>query len=289
MTLPTTLPVDPQAALRAELDAIALRQIGSRSLLMRGVEAVGRLTEGAATTVLGLSPVALEKVLETAFTQLYDLSGRGDGVSVVRDAPLIANRAAAVLSGATGGWFGLAGIVPDLVASTTVIFNSIQKVARRHGFDTTEAQIRLECLAVFQFGEPGEAGDAAAKSYLANRVLTNGQAVSALISRFASGFATRLTTKLGAQAVPVLGAATGAAINYAFVDYYERVAQIHFRLLRLAADHPDLDIAAEYATALERARSTPRGLAARLKRVTDQKGPDQKAPPQKGTSSPPAG
>ena len=272
----TTLPLDPKAALTAELDRLAARQLASRGMLMRGVEAVGRLTEGAATTLLGLSPIQLEKVLESAFKQLYDLSGRSDGINLVRQAPLIANRAAAVASGAAGGWFGLAGIVPDLVASTTVIFNSIQKVARQHGFDTTDPMVRLECLAVFQFGEPGEDGDAAAKSFLANRLLTNGQTVSALISRFASQFAARLTTKLGAQAVPVLGAVTGAAINYAFVDYYEGVAQIHFRLLRLAQDHPDLDVDAEYAHALARARTTPRGLGARMRRAV-----------QKGTSSPP--
>ncbi|QBX33797.1 protein EcsC [Paracoccus liaowanqingii] len=271
-----TLPLDPKAALTVELDRLAARQLASRGALMRGVEAVGRLTEGAATTLLGMSPIQLEKVLESAFRQLYDLSGRSDGIGIVRQAPLIANRAAAVASGAAGGWFGLAGIVPDLVASTTVIFNSIQKVARQHGFDTTDPMVRLECLAVFQFGEPGEAGNAAAKSFLANRLLTNGQTVSALISRFATQFATRLTTKLGAQAVPVIGAVTGAAINYAFVDYYEGVAQIHFRLLRLAQDHPDLDIDAEYAAALTRARSAPRGLGARMRRVA-----------QKGTSSPP--
>ena len=272
-----TLPADPRADLRAELDRIAANQLSSRSMLMHGVEAVGRLTEGAATTALSLSPVSLEAVLESAFRQLYDLSARSQGISVVRDAPMVANRAAAVLSGATGGWFGLVGLVPDLVASTTVIFNAIQKVARNNGFDTTDPQVRLECLAVFQFGEPGADGDAAAKSFLANRVLTNGQTVSALISRFAGSFAARLTTKLGAQAVPVLGAATGAAINYAFVDYYERVAQIHFRLLRLAEDHPDLDIDAEYAEALRRAAAAPRSIAARLKRRSDQK----------GTSSPP--
>jgi len=269
-----TLPLDPHADLYAELDQLAATQLASRGLLMRGVEAVGRLTEGAATTVLGLSPVSLEKVLESAFKQLYDLSARGDGVSVVRDAPLVANRAAAVLSGATGGWFGLAGILPDLVASTTLIFNAIQKVARQHGFDPADPRVRLECLAVFQFGESGEDGDAAAKSFLANRLLTNGQTVSALISRFAGAFAARLTTKLGAQAVPVLGAATGAAINYAFLDYYERVAQIHFRLLRLAEDHPGLDIDAAYVQALTRRRGRSRPLS-RLRR------------PQKGTSSPP--
>ena len=252
------VPVTTADDLTRQLDRLAADHLRGRGLLMRGVEAVGRLTEGAATTVLGMSPVALEKVLESAFQQLYDLSGRTDQIGIVRHAPLIANRAAAVLSGATGGWFGFAGLVPDLVASTTVIFNSIQKVARQQGFDTSDPQVRLECLAVFQYGEPGEDGDSAAQSFLANRVLTNGQTVSALITRFAGEFAARVTAKLGAQTVPVIGAATGAAINYAFVDYYEKVAKIHFTLLRLARENPGRDIDAAYAEALERAGRKPR-------------------------------
>ena len=59
-----TLPADPRLKLHAELDRLAASQIGSRGLMMRGVEAVGRLTEGAATTIMGMSPVGLEKVLE---------------------------------------------------------------------------------------------------------------------------------------------------------------------------------------------------------------------------------
>lgn len=264
-----SLPVPTRTTLETELDRIARKQIAARSVMMRGVEAVGRLTEGAATTILGMSPISLEKILESAFRQLYDLSGKTDQISVVRDAPRIANRAAAIASGAAGGWFGIAGIVPDLIASTTVIFNSIQKVAREHGFDTTDPEVRLECLAVFQFGEPGEGGDAAAKSFIANRLLTNGQTVSALISRFAAEFATRLTTKLGAQAVPIIGAATGAAINYAFADYYERVADVHFSLLRLAKDHPEADIEAAYRDALTRAKDQPKvSFADRLRKRT---------------------
>ena len=69
----TALP-DPTADLQAELDRLAARQLAGRGLLMRGVEAVGRLTEGAATTFLGLSPLSLEKVMESAFRQLYDPS-----------------------------------------------------------------------------------------------------------------------------------------------------------------------------------------------------------------------
>ncbi|MDN5569534.1 MAG: hypothetical protein L0G27_12450, partial [Paracoccus sp. (in: a-proteobacteria)] len=117
ITMP--LPATTARDLNAELDRLAARHLRGRSLLMRGVEAVGRMTEGAATTVMGMSPVALENVLQSAFQQLYDLSGRTDQIGLLRAAPLMANRAAAVFSGAAGGWFGFAGLVPDLIASPT--------------------------------------------------------------------------------------------------------------------------------------------------------------------------
>ena len=44
----STALTDPNADLQAELDRLAARQLAGRGLLMRGVEAVGRLTEGAA-------------------------------------------------------------------------------------------------------------------------------------------------------------------------------------------------------------------------------------------------
>ncbi|MBU2957501.1 EcsC family protein [Paracoccus sp. 1_MG-2023] len=247
-----SLPATQHADLTAELDRLAHRQLDSRGLILRGVENVGRMAESAVSSVAGLSPDMLEGAMETVFRRLYDLSERGERIEMLRNSPLRANRAAAIFSGATGGWFGIAGIVPDLVASTTVIFNTIQKVARQHGFDTSDPRIRLESLAVFQFGEPGEDGDSAAQSYLAHRVLTNGQTVAVLMKRFAAAFSSRITAKFGAQTIPILGAATGAAINYAYLDYYERVANIHFRLLRLAEDHPDTDIEAAYAAALRR-------------------------------------
>ena len=40
-----------------------------------------------------------------------------------------------------------------------------------------------------------------------------------------------------AQAVPVLGALAGAALNAAFIGYYREIAHVRFALLRLAERH----------------------------------------------------
>ena len=67
-----------------------------------------------------------------------------------------------------------------------------------------------------------------------------GVALQRLISRVAPRLATVLGQKLAAQTVPLLGAAAGAATNYAYTGYYGEMAHVHFGLRRLAID-ADLD------------------------------------------------
>jgi len=71
---------------------------------------------------------------------------------------------------------------------------------------------------------------------LAARVSLTGASVNGLIARVAPRVATALGQKLAAQTVPVLGAAAGAAVNYAYTSYYQQMAHVHFGLLRLAED-----------------------------------------------------
>ncbi len=57
--------------------------------------------------------------------------------------------------------------------------------------------------------------------------------VNLLIRSAAGRFGLVLSEKLLAQAVPVAGAITGGALNYAFTDYYQNMAQVHFCLRAL--------------------------------------------------------
>ena len=42
-----------------------------------------------------------------------------------------------------------------------------------------------------------------------------------------------VTQKLAAQAIPLVGALGGAAVNYAFVEHFQEMAQGHFTVRRL--------------------------------------------------------
>ena len=39
-----------------------------------------------------------------------------------------------------------------------------------------------------------------------------------------------LSEKYVAQAIPIAGAAAGAALNYIFIDFYQQMARVHFAL-----------------------------------------------------------
>jgi hypothetical protein len=49
----------------------------------------------------------------------------------------------------------------------------------------------------------------------------------------ASRFGVVVGQKFAAQAIPVVGALSGAAVNYAFIDHFQEIARAHFAVRRL--------------------------------------------------------
>jgi EcsC protein family len=54
-----------------------------------------------------------------------------------------------------------------------------------------------------------------------------------LLTQIASRFGVVVTQKFAAQAVPIVGALGGAAVNYAFIDHFQEIARGHFTVRRL--------------------------------------------------------
>ena len=159
--------------------------------------------------------------------------------------------AAGAASGAIGGAFGLATLPVELPLSTTLILRSVADIARAAGEDVEDPEAVLSCLEVFALGEGGDAalGESSyfavrallAKSVTeaARHIMTRGLAdeaapvLSRLLGQIASRFGLAVSQKVVAQAVPVIGAVTGAGINAAFMDHYQRLARGHFAVRRL--------------------------------------------------------
>jgi hypothetical protein len=54
-----------------------------------------------------------------------------------------------------------------------------------------------------------------------------------LVTQIAARFGVVVTQKFAAQAVPIVGALGGAAVNYAFIDHFQEIAREHFTVRRL--------------------------------------------------------
>jgi hypothetical protein len=75
------------------------------------------------------------------------------------------------------------------------------------------------------------------------------------ITQVTSRFGAVVTQKLAAQALPVVGALGGAAVNYAFIEHFQDVAQGHFTVRRLERAYGKGLIKAEYERLVAQARS----------------------------------
>jgi EcsC family protein len=208
------------------------------------IELVGRaLPEAASKAVAGTTAKALSAALAVALRTMHNEPQAGSRLLHI---------ALAAASGALGGGFGIAALPFELPISTIIMLRSIGDVARSEGEDLADPETALACLQVFALGGRDGKADAAESGYFAVRgmlaksvaeamrfiaergVLTESAPVLVrFIAQIASRFGVVVTQKLAAQAVPVIGALGGAAVNYAFIHHFQETARAHFTVRRL--------------------------------------------------------
>jgi hypothetical protein len=165
-------------------------------------------------------------------------------------------------SGAAGGLFGLPGLVVELPVSTTIMLRAIAEVARREGEDVQDPATRLACVQVFALGGRAHSDDAAETGYysvrfaLASSVSSaieqlahhgaGGSALAGFVRAVAARFGVKLSQKAAAQLVPVVGAATAAAVNAIFIRHFQEMARSHFTVRRLERQYGRALIKAHY-------------------------------------------
>lgn len=166
------------------------------------------------------------------------------------------HKLAAGASGAVGGAFGLAALAVELPVSTTIMLRSIADIARSQGETLETPEARLQCIQVFALGgrskqdDGSEAGYFAARAamakavsdaaaHLARKGLSDrgAPAIVRLIAQIASRFSVVVSEKAAAQAVPIVGALGGAAINTLFIDHFQNMGKGHFTVRRLERIH----------------------------------------------------
>jgi hypothetical protein len=254
------LPPADQEALTAAVRRLERPSFASRLAALAGkpVGLVQRaLPAVASTAVATATKNALERALDVA---LYSLrAGRRIGGRKLHSG-------LACTSGAIGGAFGLPALAIELPVSTMIMLRAIAAIARQEGEDLDDPGARLACLEVFALGGAPTDGDGAEADYFAVRaVLARGlveiadfavdktaiREGSPLLVRFlaqiASRFGVVVSQKLAVQAVAVLGALGGAAVNLAFIEHFQDVARGHFTVRRLERAYGAEFVRSEYA------------------------------------------
>lgn len=155
-------------------------------------------------------------------------------------------------TGTAGGFFGLASLAIELPVTTGIMLRSIADIARSKGFDLNDPETRLACLEVFALGGNSKRDDFSDSAYYLTRgalaqavseankyIMQKGfakesaPAIVNFISKVASRFGIIVSEGAAAKSVPVIGAASGGAINLVFMNHFQRMAEGHFTVMQL--------------------------------------------------------
>jgi hypothetical protein len=265
----------------------AARKLETQSLAMKVADRVGMpvetllhmLPKGAQKSVGAAVQKALEQCLRLALkvgskpiTSPLALPGAVLPVALAR--PRMQHRrvhvAAAAISGAVGGFFGLPGMLVELPFTTTLMLHSIVQIARAQGEDLSNPANALACLEVFALGPGGKIHAEALESayYVSRTALTQATreatsfllqkgamkdgapALVSFLSRVAARFGMEVSEKVAAELVPIAGALGGLTLNVLFTRHFQAVAEGHFTVRRLERKYGAEAVRVQY----ERAR-----------------------------------
>lgn len=161
-----------------------------------------------------------------------------------------AHKGLAVATGAVGGFFGPLAVLAELPVTTVLILRSIADVARSQGEDMSAMEAQIACVQVFGLGGRSVEDDAAEVGYYGLRIslglhferileFAGGNhgihipAAMNLARAIAARFGVVISDKAAVQLIPIAGAASGALLNYLFMQHYQDVARGHFIVRRL--------------------------------------------------------
>ena len=247
-------PGDETAFSEEDLDALreAKYRLEHPNLTARLSDMVGRPFESAIRRLPARWHETITIATETALLKGLEFSLKTMGQERPKRSRDLLHKALATGAGALGGAAGVVALSVELPISTCVMLRSIADIARAEGHDISAVDVKLACLEVFALGGDSTADDAAetgywvvrgvlskyvsdAAAHIAMRGLTDSSApaVVRLIAQIAARFGVVVSEQAAATAVPVVGAVTGGAINYLFIDHFQNVAKGHFIIRRL--------------------------------------------------------
>ncbi|NIJ93248.1 hypothetical protein FHT12_001945 [Xanthomonas campestris] len=205
-----------------------------------------RLPKLVTRSIDGVTRRALQVAMKSALLSLRGSTDAQQPASTARHTMAVA------VAGGAGGFFGLPGLLVELPVTTTVMLRSIADIARSEGESLHDPETALACLEVLAHGGRSVGDDGAESGYFAVRAAMAQQLSAAahyvaahgfaskgapvlvsLVSRVAAKFSVNVGEKLAVQAVPLVGAVSGATLNTVFMRHFQAMARGHFIVRRL--------------------------------------------------------
>jgi EcsC protein family len=259
---------------RATLADAARILLDARGVVIRTSEWLGARLHGVGRRFVELGPhllgedweVRYHALVEGALSNAYRIGTLGLDAGSNHRPRRRASRLLAAATGGASGLIGAPGIAADLPVTTCLMMRSIAEIARSHGEDLTSAETRRACIEVFAFGGPEIVDEDIDLAWWTIRGSLSHASIALLIRQVAARFGAVLSQKYLTQTVPLIGAAAGSTLNYVFMDYYQRMARVHFTLRELERRHDPDAVRACFDGLLRAARSRRGRMPTRLLR-----------------------
>lgn len=251
--------LEDREALRSAVKSLEHPSLAARltNIVGKPVELIGyALPAFASKAIASATSKGLEAALKVALRTLPRTPRAGSQFF---------HRALATASGAAGGTFGLAALPVELPVSTVIMLRSIADIAQSEGENLSSPEAVLSCVEVFALGGRAGSADASESGYFAVRgmlaktvteaarfvaergVIKEGAPILLkFVTQVAARFGLVVTQKIAVQALPVVGALGGAAVNYAFIQHFQDIARGHFTVRRLERLYGEEKIRSEY-------------------------------------------
>ncbi len=237
-----------------DLDALAdaVRRLECPSAAIKLANTIGTPIEKAVAMLPARSKELIQAAARNAIEKCLHLALRTIDAHPRKRSSDRLHKAATLVSGAIGGSFGIAALAAELPLSTTIMLRSIADIGRSEGENLADPEAHLACLEVFALGGPAAGDDSAEVGYYAVRaalaqtiqraaafisergfIEAGAPPIVRLVTAVASRFGVAVSEKAALQAVPVVGAVTGSAVNWIFIEHFQNVGRGHFVIRRL--------------------------------------------------------
>lgn len=248
----------------------AFKRLENPSLVVRLSSAFGLPVESVGRELGRRASPELVDAVAQSTRKAIELTLRGslktlDGQSPGSARPGL-HTAAAVTSGAVGGFFGAPALLVELPLTTGIMFRSMADIARAEGESLADPGAALNVMQVFAFGSGRTTTDDAAEtSYYGARLALSKAITEALqyvgkqgasgigapvvvrlVSAIAHRFGIVVTQKAMAQAVPLIGAVGGGLVNAVFISHFQDMARGHFVIRRLERKYSEAVVREAY-------------------------------------------